>query len=66
METKAYDDVLIRKEDDTVVLTNAFSQLRMKWDTFRSIVADNTRRVMKGNDGNVTVHHETGTYPESY
>ena len=66
MDIKSYDDVVLKKEDDTVVLVNTFSQVRMKRETFRKIVAAHAKDVMRGNGENVTTHHETGTYAEAY
>lgn len=49
----------MKKEDGVVILVNTFSQLRMKHSTFRAIVADNVKEVMKGNT--TTCYPDNGT-----
>jgi len=49
MNIKTYDDVTVKKEKDSVVLTNPERCFPMKRSTWRAIVADNVKEVMRGN-----------------
>ena len=54
MNIKTYDDVTVKKEKDSVVLINPERCFPMKRSTWRAIVADNVKEVMRGNNDSVT------------
>ena len=54
MDTKTYDTITVKKEKDGVVISNPETHIAMKRSTWRAIVADNVKEVMRGNNDNVT------------
>lgn len=64
MNTKTYNDVTVKKERNSVILTKPgmTRPLIMARETFRAIVADNAKEAMRGNSepDNVTLTLDSG------